>query len=416
MRSSGRAALWRRLGLLALLAVAATPAAASGAGEQQWIDPWAPPAAREAAEQTGAQSSIPTLGDRGFEPILRAIASYEQIARQGGWGRIPDGEPLEEGVRDDRVALIRKHLIATGDMVEASGDLHLFDQRLAEGLRHFQMRHGLRPNGLADHATVAAMNVPVAARLRQLEVNLQRLNKVTAKLARRYVFVNIAGQEVEAVENGRVVLRKRVIVGKEDRQTPEYSSRIESVTLNPYWNVPQSIAVKDLLPKIKADPRFLERMGIRVLKWSDGAEQEVSATRVDWSSPSVTSRYRLRQDPSRLNSLGTVKINFPNPYSVYLHDTPVKSLFSRGERNFSSGCVRVEGVRDLAAWLLAGTGNWNRARIDAAISGGEPLDAALSAPVPIHMLYLTAWVSSDGVVNFRSDVYRRDAKESALPD
>lgn len=405
-------------GILALLVIftcVGTPALASGASEPQWIDPWAPPATADAAAAE-TQSDLPTLGDKGFEPIRRAIASYRQLAKQGGWGRIPDGEELEEGIRDGRVGLIRKRLISTADMRAGGGDQSLFDKDLTDGLRHFQLRNGLRPSGLADHATISALNVPVGVRLHQLEVNLQRLERSAAGRAGRYVFVNIAGQEVEAVENGRVVLRKRVIVGKEDRQTPEYSSRIESVTLNPYWNVPQSIAVKDLLPKIKADPRFLERMGIRVLKWSDGAEREVDPTGVDWSSPAVTSRFRLRQDPSRLNSLGTVKVNFPNPYSVYLHDTPVKSLFSRGERNFSSGCVRVEGVRDLAAWLLAGTGDWSRARIDAAISGGEHVEAALAAPVPIYMLYLTAWVGGDGAVNFRSDVYRRDAKQSTLPE
>jgi len=414
--------LFRKIGgfcvlpLLAIFACAGTPASASGAGEPQWIDPWAPNAGAEAPAEPQAQSNVPTLGDEGFWPVVRAIAAYKQIAKQGGWARVPDGERLEEGVRDARVALIRKRLIATGDMEEGGGEPSLFDRRLVEGLRRFQLRHGLPPDGTAGHATIAAMNVPVAMRIRQLEVNLQRLNEAAPRLGRRYVFVNIAGQEVEAVESGRIALRKRVIVGKEDRQTPEYSSRINSVTLNPYWNVPQSIAVKDLLPKIKADPRFLERMGIRVLKWSNGAEREVGPTGVDWSSPAVTSRYRLRQDPSRLNSLGTVKVNFPNPYSVYLHDTPVKSLFSRGERNFSSGCVRVEGVRDLAAWLLAGTGDWSRARIDAAISGGEHVEAALTAPVPIYMLYLTAWVGGDGAVNFRSDVYRRDAKQSGLPD
>ena len=405
---------FRTLALLALFACAGTPAIASGgADEPQWIDPWAPNTAAKADEAPLKKSNIPTLSDEGFEPVIRAIAAYKEIASHGGWGRIPDGEPLELGIRDARVALIRKRLIATGDMTEGSGDPLLFDRALAEGLRRFQARQGLPPNGAAGHATIAAMNVPVATRIRQLEVNLRRLDEVAPKVGRRYVFVNIAGQEVEAVENGRIALRKRVIVGKEDRQTPEYSSRINSVTLNPYWNVPQSIAVKDLLPKIKADPRFLERMGIRVLKLSNGVEREVSPVSVDWSSPAVTSRYRLRQDPSRVNSLGTVKVNFPNPYSVYLHDTPVKSLFSRGERNFSSGCVRVEDVRDLAAWLLAGTGLWNRARIDATISGGEHVDAALAAPVPIYMLYLTAWVDGDGAVNFRNDVYGRDVKRSA---
>ncbi len=405
----------RFLSLLALAFISVTPALAASSYapvETQWIDPWADNANAEVNEDPAMKSTVPTLGDAGFWPVVRTISMYKQIEKSGGWQRIPDGERLEKGARDPRIALIRKRLMATGDMTASNGDQTLFDDAVFNGIRRFQARQGLEPDGAIGGATVAAMNVPVQQRIHQLEVNLKRLNEVAPTLGRRYVFVNIAGQEVEAVENGKVALRKRVIVGKEDRQTPEYTSRILSVALNPYWNVPQSIAMKDLLPKIRANPRFLDRMGIRVLKgWGDNAP-EVDASTVDWSDPSVTSRYRLRQDPSRLNSLGTVKINFPNPYAVYLHDTPLKTLFGRGARNFSSGCVRVQEVRDLAAWLLAGRDGWDRARIDATIAGGEHRDVPLAAPVPIYMLYLTAWVGGDGVVSFRDDVYNRDGKLS----
>lgn len=378
--------------------------------ETQWIDPWAANANAEVAEDPAMKSTVPTLGDAGFWPVVRAISMYRQIRKWGGWQRIPDGERLEKGVRDPRIVLVRKRLMATGDVTTSDGDQTLFDQSVFDGLRRFQARHGLTPDGTIGRATIAAMNVPVETRIRQLEINLKRLNEVAPTLGHRYVFVNIGGQEVEAVENGDIVLRKRVIVGKEDRQTPEYTSRISSVALNPYWNVPQSIAMKDLLPKIRANPGFLDRMGIRVLKgWDDNAP-EVDPATVNWSDPAVTSRYRLRQDPSRLNSLGTVKINFPNPFAVYLHDTPVKTLFSRGARNFSSGCVRVQEVRDLAAWLLDGKEGWDRARIDATIASGQHREVALASPVPIYMLYLTAWVGGDGVVNFRDDVYNRDGK------
>jgi murein L,D-transpeptidase YcbB/YkuD len=270
----------------------------------------------------------------------------------------------------------------------------------------------LLPDGIVGRGTIQALNVPVSQRIRQLEVNLKRLNEVAPTLGRRYVFVNIAGQEVEAVENGVVVIRKRVIVGKEDRQTPEYTSKVNFIALNPYWNVPLSIATKDLLPKIKANPHFLDRMGIRVFKgWSSNAV-EVDPSTVNWADPNVTRQYRLRQDPSRLNSLGTVKINFPNPFAVYLHDTPVKSLFGRNARNFSSGCVRVQDVRDLVAWLMEDNKGWDRARIDKVIASGEHMDVPLAEPVPIYLMYLTAWVGEDGVVNFRDDVYNRDAKVS----
>lgn len=381
--------------------------------ETQWIDPWAANASAQATDDPALKSTVPTLGDAGFWPVIRAISMYKQIQNWGGWEAIPQGERLEKGMRDRRIVLLRKRLLATGDITVSEGDQSLFDDMVLQGVRRFQSRHGLDPDGSIGRATIAALNVPVEARIQQLEVNLKRLNDVAPTLGRRYVFVNIAGQEVEAVENGDVVIRKRVIVGKEDRQTPEYTSRINSIVLNPYWNVPQSIAMKDLLPKIRANPLFLKRMGIRVLRgWSDTA-QEVDPSAVNWSDPNVTRQYRLRQDPSRLNSLGTVKINFPNPFAVYLHDTPVKALFGRQARNFSSGCVRVQEVRDLAAWLLKDTPGWDRARIDQVITSGEHKDVSMLRPVPVYLMYLTAWVGEDGVVNFRDDVYDRDRKVSA---
>ncbi|MES1991141.1 MAG: L,D-transpeptidase family protein [Pseudomonadota bacterium] len=409
----------KRLGLravrFAVLALAlcgfasAALAASSYDQESQWIDPWAPSSQLQVTTDPALKSTVPMLGDSGFWPVVRAISMYRQIEGWGGWEPIPQGEQLRKGMRDGRVPLLRKRLLATGDMSASEGDQQLFDQSVYEGLRRFQSRHGLVPDGVGGRGTINALNVPVKERIRQLEVNLNRLNKIAPTLGPRYVFVNIAGQEVEAVENGEVVIRKRVIVGKEDRQTPEYTSKINFIALNPYWNVPLSIATKDLLPKIQKNPKFLSRMGIKVLKASGGSEVEVDPATVNWSDPTVTNRYRLRQDPSRLNSLGTVKINFPNTQAVYLHDTPVKSLFGRNARNFSSGCVRVEEVRDLVAWLLEDNQGWDRPRIDQAISSGQHQDVALVKPVPIYMLYLTAWVGEDGVVNFRDDVYKRDA-------
>jgi murein L,D-transpeptidase YcbB/YkuD len=199
-----------------------------------------------------------------------------------------------------------------------------------------------------------------------------------------------------------------VIVGKQDRQTPEYTSKITFVALNPYWNVPQSIARRDLIPKAARDPGYFKRMGIRVFNGYGG--REVSPYSVDWTSPSAT-RYFLRQDPSRRNSLGTVKIHFPNPHAVYLHDTPSKSLFWRSSRAYSSGCVRVEHVHDLSAWLLSETPGWDRARIDNVIDKThERLDVTLQKSVPVYMLYLTSWVDGDGLLNFRDDIYSIDKK------
>ncbi len=375
----------------------------------QWVDPWATSSQAEVTESRVSRSTIPTLGDAGFWPLLRAMSMYEQIQEWGGWKPIPNGEKIEKGMRDPRLALIRERLVATGDLAASGGDPNVYDESVFDAVRRFQSRHGLTPDGIIGTRTLAAMNVPVETRIKQLAVNLKRLNEQSATLGRRYVFVNIAGQEVEAVSDGRVELRRRVIVGKTDRQTPEYESKITFIAFNPYWNVPRSIAKKDIIPKAIRDPGYLKRMGIRVLSDYGPNPRELNPYNVDWSSPAAE-RLRLRQDPSRRNSLGTVKIHFPNPHAVYLHDTPSKSLFGRNARAYSSGCVRVDKVHDLVAWLLEETEGWDRRKVDSTVASGNRMDVALGEPVPVYLLYLTAWVSADGVVNFRDDIYSLDKR------
>lgn len=394
--------------LLAMAVFWVTPAPAEQAfnpWELQWVDPWNPGSEAHVLETPTSLSTVPTLGDAGFWPMLRAMSMYEQIEEWGGWKPIPQGEKIEKGDRDDRLHLIRERLVATGDLAVSSGDPAVYDDHVYASVRRFQTRHGLTPDGVIGPRTINAMNVPVSERIKQLAINLQRLNELSASLGRRYVFVNIAGQEVEAVADGKVELRRRVIVGKEDRQTPEYTSAVSYIAFNPYWNVPRSIAEKDLIPKARRNPGYFERLGIRVYQGG----REVSSRSVDWSRTTAND-VRLRQDPSPRNSLGTVKIHFNNPYAVYLHDTPSKSLFGRTARTYSSGCVRVQDVRDLTEWLLKETDGWDRQRIEATVQGRQRLDVALAETVPIYLLYLTAWVDDEGVVNFRDDIYDIDSR------
>jgi len=374
--------------------------------EQEWVDPWSPNSEASIIDTPTSLSTVPTLGDAGFWPLLRAMSMYEQIQEWGGWELIPNGERIELGDRDERVPLVRARLVATGDLAVSGGDPALYDEFVLEGTRRFQSRNGLTPDGVIGPRTLAAMNVPVAYRIKQLAINLQRLNKLSESLGRRYVFVNIAAQEVEAVTDGKVELRRRVIVGKEDRQTPEYTSAISFIALNPYWNVPISIAERELIPKARRNPGYLARLGIRVYRGG----REVNSRTVDWAQTSARD-VRLRQDPSPRNSLGTVKIHFNNPYAVYLHDTPSKSLFGRTARTYSSGCVRVQDVHDLTEWLLSETPGWDtREQIDAALNAHRRIDVRLAETVPIYMLYLTAWVDEHGVVNFRDDIYDIDRR------
>lgn len=387
----------------------AETATSYGQSETHWVDPWQATSQAAPTLETAQRSAAPVLAEDGLLPLTQAIAMYREIANQGGWERVPAGERLEPGVRDARVAAVRKRLLAEGDMPVSEGDPHLYDQSVYEGVQRYQMRNGLEPDGIVGRRTVAAMNVPAHTRVRQLELNLHRLTDIVPKLERRYVFVNIAGQEVEAVNNGVVEFRERVIVGTQSRQTPEITSHVASITFNPYWYVPKSIATADMLPKIRANPDYLKRQGIRVLQGWDTNIRELDPHQVDWSNPRINEAYYLRQDPGPYNSLGTVKINFPNSQAIFLHDTPTKTLFGRQERNFSSGCVRVRNVRGLVTWLMQGDdAEWDGGRVDRAIDSRQYRNAYLAQQVPIYLVYLTAWVAGDGMINFRDDVYSRD--------
>lgn len=382
-----------------------------GQDQTHWVDPWqaeAGPAA-DAEVPVVQRSSAPVLSERALLPLTHAIEKYREIATLGGWGYVASGERLELGVRDPRVVQVRERLAATSDLTVSANDPELYDTDIYEAVRRYQARNGLDPDGIVGRRTIAAMNVPVQTRIRQLDLNLRRISAVVPGLAPRYVFVNIAGQEVEAVNNGAVEFRERVIVGKQDRQTPEITSHVASITFNPYWYVPKSIAMKDMLPKVQANPDYLKRQGIRVMQGWDGNIRELDPRQIDWSQPRINEAYYFRQDPGPYNSLGSVKINFPNDQAIFLHDTPTKTLFGRQERNFSSGCVRVENVRGLVTWLMHGDNSeWDAARVDRSIESRQYRNVYLSRQVPIYLMYLTAWVADDGVVNFRDDVYDRD--------
>jgi len=392
-------------------AVSAESAASYGAGQTHWVDPWQANANMQAEETQVAPRSgaAPTLSETALLPLQQAIRKYREIASWGGWNHVPAGERLELGVRDDRVAKLRERLMMTGDMVASPGDPYFYDAELEQAVRRFQRRNGLDADGVVGRRTIAAMNVPVQTRIRQLELNLARVEKLVPGLSERYVFVNIAGQEVEAVNNGVVEFHERVIVGKRDRQTPEINSQINSVTFNPYWYVPKSIATNDMLPKIRANPNYLKRQGIRVMQGWGEAIRELDPARIDWSNPRINEAYYLRQDPGPWNSLGSLKINFPNNDAIFLHDTPTQTLFGRQERNFSSGCVRVQNVQGLVTWIMqSGSAEWDTARVDKAVSSGQFRNAYLTTPIPIYLVYLTAWVDASGVVQFRDDVYALD--------
>ncbi len=377
--------------------------------------PPAPP--RETALST---DPTPTLTPETFFATAKASERYAAIADAGGWPSIV--APLSPGAKGGAVATLRLRLAIEGDLtaagrrdtdLAADDNPGLFDTRwtpeLTAAVKRFQERHGLRDTGVVAGATLKAMNVPARTRFTELASSAERLAGRSFDFAERYIVVNLPSTSVEAVENGQVAHRYVAIVGDAEHPSPEVDAKAVAVNLNPTWTVPVSIIKNEIIPKMQRDPGYLAREKIRVL---DNAGNTVDPASVDWTSQRAIN-YTLRQDSGKANSLGSIRINMPNKYAVYMHDTPSKHLFGADYRFLSHGCVRVQGVYDLAAWLLqdslgAPDGLWSRDAIEAKIAEGQHEEVRLSQPVPVAWVYLTGWANGDGVAHFRDDVYGID--------
>ncbi|HMB09180.1 L,D-transpeptidase family protein [Saliniramus sp.] len=351
-----------------------------------------------------ARSATPILSPETLAATESMVDRYRNIVARGGWGRIAN-ERLRMGSTGESVVRLRQRLIISGDLDHSAGGSQTFDSFVEAAVRSFQTRHGLTPTGALNGSTVAALNVPADVRLQQLELNVTRLRSYSGNLGDRYVITNIPSASVESVAQGEVVGRHAAGVGMIDRQSPIFNSRIVEINFNPYWTVPVSIIRKDLIPKMREDPTYLTDHKIRVFTYQG---EELDPSNIDWNTDEGT-RYMFRQDPGGdINSMGFVRINIPNPHGVYMHDTPSRGLFGEDFRFVSSGCVRVQSVRDFVTFLLAETDGWDRGAIDDAFRSGERLDARLSRPVNVYWTYITAWATPDGTVNFRDDIYERD--------
>lgn len=351
------------------------------------------------------RSNTPVLSPQTLEATEQAIEHYKQIVASGGWGMVPAAHTLKLGASGPAVVALRKRLIVSGDLDPSAGNSPIFDSYVDAGVRHFQARHGINENGIVSQDTFAALNITADVRLQQLEINLVRLRSYSGNLGERFVMANIPAAAVETVENGVVATHHIAGVGKIDRQSPVMMTKAIDINFNPFWTVPVSIIRKDLIPRMQANPNYLTEHKIRVFNKEN---VEVPPNSVNWNSMDAVN-YRFRQDTGGdVNALGVVRININNPYGVYMHDTPERGVFGDDFRFISSGCIRVQNVRDYVTWLLKDTPGWDRAHIDEVIRSGDRVDAKLATPVPVYWVYITAWATPDGTVQFRDDIYQRD--------
>ena len=391
------------LGLAAAFGLAGSGAAAAGDGMMSGQAEWAQ--RYDADSHLAVKRSVtPVLSQATFAATEQAIEQYRQLVANGGWGSVPGGRVLRVGASGPAVVALRRRLAASGDLDTSAGLSPTFDSFVEAGVRHFQARHGLMETGIVSKETLTAMNISADVRLRQLEVNLVRLRAYSGNLGERFVMANIPAMAVETVENGAVFSHHNAGVGKIDRQSPVMMTRALDINFNPYWTVPASIIRKDLIPRMLADMNYLSDHHIRIFNKDN---QEVQASAINWHSMEATN-YRFREDPGQENSLGVVRINIANPYGVYMHDTPEKGVFGDDDRFVSSGCIRVQNVRDYVAWLLKDTPGWDRDHIDEAIRSGNRIDVKLASNVPVYWVYVTGWAQPDGIVQFREDIYQRD--------
>ncbi len=357
--------------------------------------------------QANPPKGFPTVAKANLAPTKEAVERYKKIVADGGFVAVPEGE-MERGLTHVSVGLLRQRLLASGELSEDTSYPNFFGADLDKAVKRFQASNGLAPTGVVDKRTVAALNVPAEVRLKQLKENLNRL-KGLAKLVRqkRYVLVNIPSAQIEVVEGNVVVSRHSGVVGKPDRPTPLLRSSISELHFNPMWTLPPTVIREDLIPKgqdmQKRGQSVLEKYGIDAYEGG----KKINPGSINWDS-SRPLHLTYRQAPGKDNPLGFLKINFANSSSVYMHDSPKESIFGRNFRAASSGCVRVQDIEKLAEWLLRGQSGWNASRIESIKESGKRKNVRLKRPVPLYFVYVTAWATEDGVVQFRPDIYQKD--------
>lgn len=351
-------------------------------------------------------SPEPWVSPASVDGLMQAIAYYQRVVSAGGWPALPNKITLRPGDSDANVSILRHQLEMSGDL-RPGGDAYSFDSGLEAAVKRYQLRNGLEPTGIVYGITQRVLNVPADTRLRQLQLNLSRMQELLPKLTTpRHILMNSASFELQGLSGGRVEVTSRTIAGKRATPTPNVSASVQAINLLPYWHVPGTIAKAALIPAVRKDPAYLHKERIRVFSTFGG--EEIDPALVNWWGPEAE-RYVFRQDPGPQNALGVLRFDMPNKHIVYMHDTPMKNLFGFFERAYSAGCVRLQNFINVAEWVLAGQGGWTSAALEGAIAGGQRTTIKVAQPVPVHFIYLTAWMEN-GIVQFRNDLYNRDGR------
>jgi L,D-transpeptidase YcbB len=342
-----------------------------------------------------------------FWRLHAALPAYVGYYERGGWPSVSGTEKIEPGDKGPRVQQVAERLLVTGELPAIGADPELYDPALEAAVKAFQHAHGLNDDGVIGKRTIEEMNVSAEARLKMVLLNLDRMRAESPDMEDRFVFVNIPSTELRVIDNGLTTFHANAIVGKVERKTPLLKSEIFQAKLNPDWSVPAKIAKIDMLKHELDEPGYFASKNVRVFT-SDG--RQIDPRTVNWHDVKKGGYfpYRLKQDAGPENALGPMKLDFQNDYSVFIHGTSAPKLFAKQERFFSSGCVRVDDPLGLATFLLQDDPSWNRARVEEVVKSGKITYAKLARPIPLHIVYMTAWVDEQGVANFRNDVYDSD--------
>ena len=337
--------------------------------------------------------------------LIEKLRQYRDIQKKGGFPIvITEKKTLKLNQIDSCLPKVKQHLFLTKDL-QNNDNSQVFTKELELAVINFQKRLGLGENGKIDKQTLLELNKPVDFRINQMMVNLERLRWIPVEMGKEFLLVNIPEFKLHVFENGKEIWLTNIVVGKDAKQTSIFKGNISKIILNPYWNVPNSIINEEILPALKRNPSYLTKNNMEVLS----GEHIVNASRINWKKYEKNIPFTIRQKPGRDNALGKMKFLFPNNFSIYLHDTPTKSLFNRTKRDFSHGCIRVENPMKLALYFLKNNKEWNQVKIDSILTTGKEFDISIKPTIPVYIAYFTAWVDNQGNLNFRNDIYDLDA-------